>query len=118
MNKIDVLLSKEHQDMKMNFNTLQYFQVLEQNHMNNNPNNELLSLSNSKNDWFRLCCALLDKDFDNKVYVESNNIKVFHHTFSYHCRYRDNDLLMQKIQKIKTRKRTKSSSKTINNQQY
>ena len=70
MNKMDVLLSNEHPDMKMNFNTLQYFQVLEENDINNDPNVKLLSLSNSKNDWFPLCYALLDKDFDNKVYFE------------------------------------------------
>ena len=38
MNKIDVHLSNEHPDMNMNFNTLQYFQVLEQNNMNNEQN--------------------------------------------------------------------------------
>ena len=40
MNKLDVLLSNEHPDMKMNFNTLQYFQVLEQNDMNNEQNDQ------------------------------------------------------------------------------
>ena len=35
MNKIDIHLSNKHLDMKMNFNILQYFQVLEQNYMNN-----------------------------------------------------------------------------------
>ena len=55
MNKIDVHLSNEHPDMNIKFNTLQYLDVFEQNNMNNNPNAELLSLSNSKNDWFGLC---------------------------------------------------------------
>ena len=104
MNKIDVLLSNEHLDMKMNFNTLQYFQVLEQNDMNNDRNAKLLSLSNSINDWFGLCYALLDKDFDCKVYFENNDIKAFHHAFLYQCGYRKKDLLMKKIQKIKTKK--------------
>ena len=35
MNKIDARLSNEHTEMNMNFNTLQYFHVLEQNNMNN-----------------------------------------------------------------------------------
>ena len=65
----------------MNFNTLQYFQILEKNDMNNKQNDELLSLSISKNDLFGLCYALLDDNFDNKVYFENNNIKAFHHRF-------------------------------------
>ena len=73
--------------MNMNFNTLQYFQVLEKNDMNNKQDDELLSLSMSKNDWFGLCYALLDDNFDNKVYFENNNIKAFHHAFLYHCGY-------------------------------
>ena len=104
MNKIDVHLSNEYPDMNVNFNTLQYFQVLEQNDMNNDLSAELLSLSNSKKDWFRLCYAILVKDFDNKVYFESNDIKMFHHAFLYHCGYREKDLLMKNIQKIKTKK--------------
>ena len=87
MNKIDVLLSNEHLDKEMNSNTLLYFQVLEQNDINNNPNIKLLSLSNSSNDWFGLCYALLDKEFDNKIYFENIYIKAFHHAFLYHCGY-------------------------------
>ena len=86
MNKIDVHLSNSSQDMKMNFNTLQYFQVLEQNNMNNEQNAQLLLLSNSKNDRF-FFYALLDKDFDSKVYFENNNIQMFYHTFLYDCGY-------------------------------
>ena len=48
MNKIDVHLSNSYPDMKMNFNTLQYFQVLDQNNMNNEQNAELLLLSPRK----------------------------------------------------------------------
>lgn len=81
MNKINVLVSNEHPYMKLNFNTLQYFQILEKNDMNHEPNDELISLSISKNDLFGLCYALLDDNFDNKVYFENNNIKAFHHTF-------------------------------------
>ena len=101
----------------MNFNTLQYFQVLEQNDMNNKQNAELLSFSNSKNDWFGLCYALLDKDFDNKVYFENNNIKAFHHVFLYHCGYQNKDLLIKEIQIIKTRKEQNQKQKqsSINN---
>ena len=54
-NKIDVHFSNEHPDIKMNFNTLQYLHILEQNEMNNIQNIELLSLLNSKNDLFGLC---------------------------------------------------------------
>ena len=86
----------------MNFNTLQYFQVLEENDMDYDRNAKLLSLSNSKNGWFTLCYASLDKVFDNKVYFQSNNIKAFHHALLHHCGYRDKDYLMQKIQKINT----------------
>ena len=42
-NEINVHLSNEDPDMKMNFNTLQYFQVFAQNDMNNKQNAELLS---------------------------------------------------------------------------
>ena len=87
MNKIDKHLSNKHPDMKINFNTSQYLHVFEQNDMNNDKNDEKLSLSNSKNYWFGLCYSLLDKDFDNKVCFENNNIKVFHHTFLYHREY-------------------------------
>ena len=62
-------------------------------------NAKSLSMSNSKNDWFGLCNASLDKDFDNKIYFENNNIKPFHHAFLYHCGYRYKDSFMQKIQK-------------------
>ena len=72
--------------------------------MNNNRNAKLLSLSDSKNDWFGLCYALLDKDFDNKVYFENNNIKALQNAFLYHCGYRNKDSFMQKKQKIKTKK--------------
>ena len=101
MNKIDVHLSNEHPGMNMNFNTLQHFQVLEQNDMNNEQNTELLTLSNNKNDWFGLCYALLDENFDNKVYFGNNHIKTFHHAFLYHYGYRNKDLLIQEIRKIK-----------------
>ena len=104
INKINVHLSNEYLDMKINFNTFQYFRVLEQNNKNNDPNAESISLSNSKNDWFGLCYALLDEDFDNKVYFENKNVKPFHHAFLYHCGYRNKDSLIQEIQKIKTRK--------------
>ena len=52
--------------------------------MNNEQNAQLLSLWSSKNDLFRLCYALLDEDFDNKVYFENNIIKTFLHSFLYH----------------------------------
>ena len=94
INKTNVHLSNEHPDMKMNLNTLQYFQILEENDMNNDPNAELLSLSNSKYDWFGLCYALLDKDVDNKVYFENININAFHRAYLYHCGYRNDDSLM------------------------
>ena len=87
----------------MNLNSLQYFQVLEQNDMNNEQNVQLLSLLKSENDWFRLCYTLLDKDFDNIVYFENNNIKAFHHAFLYHYGYRNKDLSTQEIQKLTTR---------------
>ena len=117
MNKIDVHLSNKYRNMKLNFNTLQYFYVLEQNDMNNEQNAELLSLSNSKHDWFRLCYALLNEYFDNKVCFENNNIKAFHHAFLYHCGYPNKDSLIQEIQKIKTRKEQNPNYKqsSINN---
>ena len=83
--------------------------------MNNDPNAEVLSLSNNKNDWFGLCYELLDKDFDNKVYFENNNIKTFQHAFLYHCGYRDKDALIQKIQKIKTKKEQNQTQKQSTN---
>ena len=55
-------------------------QVLEQKDMNNEQT-QLLLLSNNKNNWFGLYYALLDKDFNNKIYFENKNIKTFHHTF-------------------------------------
>ena len=88
----------------MNFNTLQYFQVFEENDMNNDQNAEILSLSNSKNDWFALCYALLDKDFDNKVYFANYNVKVFHHVFLYHCGYQVKTYLCKKSKKLRLKK--------------
>ena len=91
MNKIDVCLSNEHPDMNMNFNTLQYFQVLEQNDTNHERNAQLLSLFNNKNNWSGLCYVLSDKGFDNKVHFENKNIKTFHHASLYHCGYGNKD---------------------------
>ena len=100
----------------MNFNTLQYIQVLERNDMNNEENDGLLSLSISKYDWFGLCYALLDNDFENKVYFgndvfDSKNIKTFHHAFLYHCGYRNKNLLIEQLQNIKKQKEQDKSKK-------
>ena len=91
--------------MEMNFNTLQYFQVLEQKNMNNEQNDEKLPLSNSKN------------DFDNKVFFENDNIKAFHHALLYHCGYQNKHSLMKEIQKIQNRKEQNQTQKqlSINN---
>ena len=120
MNKINVHLSNKHLDMKINFNTLQYLQELEQNNLNHEQNTGLLYLSNSKNDWFGLCHALLDEDFDNKVCFENNNIKAFHHAFLYHRGYRNKHSLIKEIQKIKTGKEQNQTQKqsSINNNDH
>ena len=58
MNKVDVHLSNEHPDMKMNFNTLQYFHALEHNDVNNGQNALLLSCSNIENNWLGVLFAI------------------------------------------------------------
>ena len=69
------------------------------------------------NDFFGLCYALLDKDFDNKVYFENQNIITFYHAFLYHYGYWNKDSSIQEIQNIKNGKEQNQNKKqsSINN---